>query len=101
MVLRGLAISILLAGPAAAAIDLAGKWSFELDPKDEGADEKWYARKLTRSIDLPGSLQERGFGNDVTAETKWTGAINDLAYWVLLLHVYVSLDIRTRTLRAE
>lgn len=59
----------------AAAISLAGRWSFKLDPKDIGQQEKWYAGKLADSIKLPGSTAENGYGDDPAVDTKWTGQI--------------------------
>jgi len=63
------------------SIDLAGTWRFQLDSKDSGLDEEWYASNLAGEIELPGSLQERGFGNDVTIDTEWTGSIIDQSWF--------------------
>ena len=51
--------------------DLAGRWRFKLDPEDEGVDGRWFATALPDRVRLPGSLQEQGFGNDVTLDTDW------------------------------
>ncbi len=68
----------LLAGPTAAAnLDLAGTWQFQLDPADQGVADQWFNRDLTEKINLPGSLQEQGFGDDVTLDTPWIGGIVD------------------------
>ncbi len=64
-----------------ATIDLAGTWAFRLDPRDSGLKDRWFARDLPERIKLPGSLQEQGFGNDVSVETKWTGAIIDRSWF--------------------
>jgi hypothetical protein len=63
------------------ALDLSGKWRFELDRTDSGAAAAWYARPLAGSIILPGSLPAQGIGDPVTVETKWTGSIVDRSYF--------------------
>jgi hypothetical protein len=65
----------------AAAISLTGRWSFRLDPKDVGQQEKWYAGKLADSIKLPGSTAENGFGDNPAVDTKWTGQIVDKSWF--------------------
>jgi len=62
-------------------ISLAGRWSFRLDPKDVGQQEKWYAGKLAESIKLPGSTTENGYGDDISVDTKWTGQIVDKSWF--------------------
>ncbi|HSU56105.1 MAG TPA: glycoside hydrolase family 2 TIM barrel-domain containing protein, partial [Candidatus Dormibacteraeota bacterium] len=57
-------------------ISLAGKWRFEIDSRDAGLRERWFARALKERIELPGALQNQGFGNDVGTNTEWTGAAN-------------------------
>ncbi len=69
------------ARPEDAAVDLAGAWSFQLDPGDEGIAARWFDRPLEKQIRLPGSLQERGFGDPVTVDTKWTGDIVDQSWF--------------------
>jgi hypothetical protein len=59
---------------AANEIDLSGKWVFALDPNDIGVGEQWYSKPLENKLNLPGSLQEQGFGNDVGVDTRWTSA---------------------------
>jgi len=75
-------------GKAGAAADddanvlsLAGEWRFRLDPDDEGAGAKWFEQGLPETIRLPGSLQEQGFGHDVSVETHWTGSIKDRSWF--------------------
>jgi hypothetical protein len=65
----------------AATILLAGQWSFKLDPNNVGQQEKWYGKKLTDSIKLPGSTAENGYGDDLSVETKWTGQIVDKSWF--------------------
>lgn len=60
---------------------LQGKWRFSLDPDDRGMTEKWQTRSLNDTIHLPGSLQEQGYGKDVSVETAWTGQIVDRSWF--------------------
>ncbi len=60
---------------------LAGTWRFELDRDDVGLQERWFERALPQRIHLPGALQNQGFGDDVTAETKWTANVNDRSWY--------------------
>ncbi len=62
-------------------IDLSGKWTFRIDPEDRGIGEKWFNQILDDPITLPGSLQEQGYGNNVSMETEWTGAIIDKSWY--------------------
>jgi len=41
---------------------LHGRWSFQLDPDDAGIEERWYETRLSDSISLPGSTDERRCG---------------------------------------
>src|ERR1035437_1626235 len=72
-------------GPATAAaadrISLAGQWQFQLDRADAGIPERWFERSLDQRIKLPGALQNQGFGDDITVDTKWNGEVNPEA-WV-------------------
>lgn len=69
--------SRLVRGSAADPGSLAGTWRFRLDPEDVGIAEGWFGRTLPQEIDLPGSLQEQGFGNEITLDTEWTGTLYD------------------------
>jgi len=63
-------------------MDLSGTWSVRLDPDDSGENERWFATTLgDQTLNLPGSLQAQGYGNDVTVDTKWTGGINDQSWF--------------------
>ncbi len=65
-------------------IDLAGEWTLALDPADRGQREHWYEAALagpTSRINLPGSLQEQGYGDDITLDTPWTGTIVDRQFF--------------------
>lgn len=52
-------------------IDLSGRWEFGVGTSEVYDD----------SIDLPGSMQTNGKGNDVTAHTVWTGSTYDSSYY--------------------
>jgi beta-galactosidase len=58
-----------------ASIPLTGEWRFQLDRGDAGVKERWFERSLEQRIRLPGALQNQGFGDDITVETKWTGEV--------------------------
>ena len=62
-------------------IDLSGTWSFQIDSLDIGITEEWFARPLTDSIQLPGSMAENGKGNDITVDTEWTGNMWNDSIW--------------------
>ena len=62
-------------------ITLSGRWLFSLDPNNVGENEKWYDSKLADSMRLPGSTAENGYGDDVSVDTKWTGAIIDRSWF--------------------
>ena len=49
-------------GKGAAVLSLAGEWRCELDAKNKGVEEKWFARKFEKPIHLPGTLDEAGLG---------------------------------------
>jgi len=60
---------------------LAGEWHFDIDREDKGVEEKWFHRNLQDKILLPGSMAERGKGDPITLETKWTGSIYDSSFY--------------------
>lgn len=62
-------------------ISIAGQWRFQLDPENKGENEKWYENTLEDRIKLPGSTAERGFGDDISVDTKWTGRIIDRSWF--------------------
>jgi hypothetical protein len=73
-----------LSGQAASSqiFSLAGKWRFQLDRNDAGINQKWFEQTLNGSIGLPGSLPERGIGDDITTNTPWTGGIVDRSWFI-------------------
>ena len=62
-------------------IDLSGEWAFQLDPDDKGINESWYSTPLAKTITLPGSMNENGYGFDITVNTEWTGSILDSSWF--------------------
>jgi hypothetical protein len=65
----------------AQSISLAGDWHFETDRNDAGIQEKWFNKKLSDNIKLPGSMLTNGKGDEVTIKTKWTGSIYDSSWF--------------------
>ncbi|MBI9019277.1 MAG: discoidin domain-containing protein [Phycisphaerae bacterium] len=57
---------------ASDSIDLSGQWHFLLDANDVGISQKWFSRQLSDTLKLPGSLQEQGFGEVPSIDTKWS-----------------------------
>lgn len=56
---------------APSTLPLAGKWRFSLDRGDVGENERWFERTLPENIELPGSCEQRGFGDPPeTAEER-------------------------------
>ncbi|TDD95716.1 exo-beta-1,4-galactosidase [Flavobacterium cellulosilyticum] len=62
-------------------INLEGTWLFQMDRNDEGVAEKWFNKKLSDNIDLPGSMAEFLKGDEITLKTKWTGSIYDSSFY--------------------
>lgn len=58
-------------GAAADTIDLAGCWEFGYGP----------VKSFDDTITLPGSMLTNGKGEEVTAETRWTGSLYDYSYY--------------------
>ena len=69
-VVLGALMLICLPGHAAddPPMNLSGKWLFRMDPEDEGVGAAWFQETLPETIRLPGSMNENGFGDDVTDE---------------------------------
>src|SRR3569833_1115822 len=62
-------------------IRLSGNWLFQTDPKDIGVNERWYDKKLTGQIKLPGSMTSNHLGDDISVHTPWTGGIEDSSWF--------------------
>ena len=60
---------------AADVIDLSGAWRFALDSKSMGQQEGWFEKTLPGQDDvqLPGSIQEQGYGDRPGPDTPWMG----------------------------
>jgi len=63
------------------ARSLAGTWRFRADLENEGLTERCFEEVPSQKIDLPGSMQENGYGDEVTVETAWTGQIVDQSWF--------------------
>src|SRR3954469_4949209 len=59
--------------PPPGATSLAGTWRVALDRTDAGVSAGWFSKPLPTDtrISLPGILQTQGFGDEITAETKF------------------------------
>ena len=57
--------------PVAASdtVSLAGRWRFQLDPRDVGRNETWFAQTLSDTMDLPGTTDQAGKGYALDAKT--------------------------------
>lgn len=66
-----------------ATLSLAGEWRFAMDSSDEGITQKWFSKKLSDVVRLPGSMLTNHKGNDVTLQTKWTGSIYDSSWYFI------------------
>src|ERR1035437_9846551 len=76
VLLRFAVLSLATVQGATRPVSLAGQWQFQLDREDLGIKEQWFTRALDQRIQLPGALQNEGFGDDITVDTKWTGDVN-------------------------
>ncbi len=55
-------------------VDLSGTWQFDMDSMNVGITEKWFLKeKLNYLIQLPGCMQEQGYGEIPDIETSWWG----------------------------
>jgi hypothetical protein len=64
-------------------VDLSGNWEFLADSSDTGIPEAWWNRELPNEIQLPGSMQEQGFGYNLTADLPYTAASYAVDDWKL------------------
>ena len=75
MLMRLVFVLSLITCTQAQQIDLSGCWAFKLDPNGKGVSGRWFDKPLAHSIELPGSLQEQGYGDKPSADTQWTSRI--------------------------
>jgi len=73
-----LAFSLVPLTVRADEVNLAGRWSLELDRQDQGETDKWFERDLSDRITLPGVPTAQGFGDPPSMQTQWTGHINPI-----------------------
>ena len=66
----GIAVLPLVA--PAKVVDLSGQWNIRHAAADSAT---------ATQITLPGSMLTNGIGNDVDANTKWTGSLYDMSYY--------------------
>ena len=64
-------------------VDLSGNWEFLADSADTGISEAWWNREFLNEIQLPGSMQEQGFGYNLTADLPYTAASYAVDDWKL------------------
>ena len=81
LILLTAAAMISSSSQASDKISLKGEWHFALDRENQGIGEEWFKRELPDRITLPGSLQEQGFGEDISTNTQWTGSINERSWF--------------------
>ena len=54
-----------LAGAEEPSLSLAGEWRFQLDPGNVGITEKWHARQLSDTVQLPGTTDTNQKGKQL------------------------------------
>jgi len=62
-------------------LSLAGEWRFALDRGDVGAKEGWYRHPLPDRINLPGTLQGQGYGDEIGVDTPWVMSLYDRSWY--------------------
>ncbi len=77
---------------AQGSMDLSGRWAFALDPNDVGVAQVWFDGPLAESVNLPGSLQEQGYGARPSAKTAWTSGIGTARLGDPRFTAYVQAD---------
>jgi hypothetical protein len=63
------------------AINLAGQWQVALDPDDSGQQRALSSAPLEQTIELPGSVAQRGYGYNPSPDANWTGDILDRSWF--------------------
>ncbi len=60
-------------------VDLSGTWSFQLDSANEGLKEKWFNKKFSDSVQLPGTTDENKKG--ILLDEKVIDRLSRVWYW--------------------
>ena len=58
-------------------VDLSGVWKMELDRYGLGEDSHWEKETFQDEIQIPGILQEQGYGEEITKSTDWVQSLYD------------------------
>lgn len=61
---------------------LQGQWGFAIDPDDMGTKQQWFMRRLENTINLPGSLQQQGYGSEISVNTPWVSGLHDPLWYL-------------------
>ncbi|WP_248722433.1 sugar-binding domain-containing protein [Seonamhaeicola sp. ML3] len=62
-------------------INLDGQWQVKLDPENKGLEEEWFKNaSFANKLDLPGCIQEQGYGEVPGPQTIWWDG-NTLGGW--------------------
>lgn len=61
---------------------LNGKWRFSMDYEDAGIKEQWCLKELEETIELPGILQNQGYGDDISITTPWNQSLFDKLWFL-------------------
>lgn len=51
--------------------DLSGEWQFKMDPENQGIKNSWFTSQFSDVLNLPGCMQEQGYGNIPDSEMRW------------------------------
>jgi hypothetical protein len=62
-------------------IDLAGAWQAHLDPCEASDEDMRIPGRYESVVRLPGALSSQGFGEEIHADTQWTGDIFDQSWY--------------------
>ncbi|NDV82150.1 sugar-binding domain-containing protein [Bacteroides sp. 51] len=74
-------LTFFLTIAAQQTMDLAGRWQFAIDRNDAGIKEQWFNKQLSDHINLPASMPEKLKGDNVNAQTQWTGSLYDSSFY--------------------
>ncbi|NLK75865.1 MAG: hypothetical protein GX288_11345 [Clostridiales bacterium] len=60
---------------------LHGTWNFRLDDSQVGIQEGWQGKEFTDSIQIPGILQDQGYGYEISETTPWISGLHDKLWY--------------------